>query len=83
MWKVQKTMTDKHTAMRKTVIKVLFVTLIVLDIVAVLHFAFDLATDEDMTNNKDNKEDTDIKDESENINMMEILKNTQIKEEKR
>ena len=81
--KVQKTMTDEKTAMRKTVLKVLFVTLIVLDVVAVLHFAFDIATEEEITNNEDNKEDTNTKDKSEDISMMEILENNQIKEEKR
>ena len=76
-------MADENNARRKTVLKVLFVTLIILDIVAVLHFAFDLATDEEITNNEDNKEDTNIKDKYEDINTMDILENTQIKEEKR
>ena len=80
---LEETMADENTARRKTVLKVLFVTLIILDIVAALNFAFDLATDEEITNNEDNKEDTNIKDISEHINTMDISENTQIKEEKR
>ena len=73
---------EENNDRRKTVLKVLFVSLIILDAFAVLHFALDLATDEKITTTGD-KEDTNKKDKYEDIHTGDRLENALIKEDKR
>ena len=74
--------TDESIARRKTVLKVLFVSLIILDAFAVLHFSLDLATEEEITNPGD-KEDTNNKDKYKYIQTIDRLEDAFVKEDKR